>query len=1043
MPEPTPSRPEADRNLLFGILALQMDFVTREALIQAMNAWVLDKTKPLGQILLEQGALQPDTLLLLDALVQKHLELHGQDTQHSLAALSSLGSVRKDLEQVADPDVQASLRQVSVARSAGDDSYATRYPDENYRPPTFEPSVGTPTSSGLRFRILRPHAKGGLGQVSVALDAELNREVALKEIQPQYANDPESRARFLLEAEITGGLEHPGIVPVHGLGSYADGRPFYAMRFIKGDSLQDAIRRFHVAEKPGRDPGERTLALRELLGRFVDVCQAVAYAHSRGVLHRDLKPGNVMLGRYGETLLVDWGLAKPLGRVEEEARSAEGTLKPASASGATPTQMGAALGTPAYMSPEQAAGSLDQLGPASDVYSLGATLYCLLTGQAPVGGPDVGALLHKVVNGEYPAPHEVQREVPPALEAICLKAMALKPEQRYRSPRALADEIEHWLADEPVGAYAEALPARLARWGRRHRSLVASAAVLLASAVVGLSAGLVLLEQANRRTEAQRQRAEQAAEAEKQARASAEKRLAQVEKANELLGSVFRDLDPMTEEREGKSVRVLLGERLDRAARELDAEAVGDPRAVARMQVILGKSLRELGHLEQAAVVLEKARGTREALLGADHPDTLASKNELALLYHRQGKYDRAEPLLQQVLQASTALFGADHSDTQASKNNLALLYQAQGKYEKAEPLLLEVLQAKTAQLGADDPDTLASKNNLALLYYNQGRYEKAEPLLLEVLQVPTTKLGADHPGTLTSKHNLAGLYRDQGKYEKAEPLFQEVLQARTAKLGADHPDTLISKNDLALLYHRQGKYEKAEPLYQEILQVQTVQLGADHPYTLISKNNLAGAYKDQGKYDRAEPLFQEAVNGARTKLGLTHPWTQGFMNNLADCYTQMKEPAKGEPLLRELAAAIKEKAGAESRAYAVQLAALGTNLLQQSRFTDAEAVLRECLAIREKEQPDDWSTFNAKSMLGASLVGQKHYAAAEPLLVQGYEGLQQRRDKVPPKSKVNLTEALGRLVQLYDAWGKPDQATKWQAEREKLPKPPEPPKPK
>ena len=188
-------------------------------------------------------------------------------------------------------------------------------------PPAW-PSVGDSTSAGTRFRILRPHAKGGLGEVFVARDTELNRDVALKEIQEQFAYDPRYRARFEFEAEVTGGLEHPGIVPVYGLGHMADGRPFYAMRFIKGDSLKEAIGRFHEAEQqPGRDPGESTLELRALLGRFIDVCDAVAYAHSRGVLHRDLKPGNIMLGKYGETLVVDWGLAKALDSLEPESPS--------------------------------------------------------------------------------------------------------------------------------------------------------------------------------------------------------------------------------------------------------------------------------------------------------------------------------------------------------------------------------------------------------------------------------------------------------------------------------------------------------------------------------------------------------------------------------------------------------------------------------------------------------------------------------------------------------------------------------------------------
>jgi tRNA A-37 threonylcarbamoyl transferase component Bud32 len=348
----------ADRNLLFGILALQMDFITRDTLIAALNAWVIEKHRPLGEILVGQGALAPEDRALLEPMVARHIQMHCCDSQRSLAALSSTGLVPTTLRRIADPDVQASLDHLGTARGetdGGSDSQDSALVD------------GESGSMGGRYRILRFHAEGGLGRVFVARDAELRREVALKQIKDEHADDPHRRARFLVEAEITGNLEHPGIVPVYGLGHHADGRPFYAMRLIQGDNLKEAIARFHRAEAPRRDPGERALELRRLLGRFLDVCNAVAYAHSRGVLHRDLKPGNIMLGKYGETLMVDWGLAKSVGRPDAARIDGERTLTPESGSDVEPTEVGARIGTPAFMSPEQAAGRLDELGPASDI----------------------------------------------------------------------------------------------------------------------------------------------------------------------------------------------------------------------------------------------------------------------------------------------------------------------------------------------------------------------------------------------------------------------------------------------------------------------------------------------------------------------------------------------------------------------------------------------------------------------------------------------------------------------------------------------------
>jgi serine/threonine-protein kinase len=505
----------ADHDLLLGVLALHLDFLSREQLLNALKEWAADKGQPLAQVILRQNVLTDDELAALEALAQKHLGRHGQDVKKSLTSLPAFLSIREVLGEIAGEGFLDTVSHSLDASAGGDDPLRT-WPSLAGAPD----GVGKPTSAGRRFRVLRAHAKGGLGQVSVALDGELNREVALKEIQAKYADHPESRARFLLEAEVTGGLEHPGVVPVYSLGKHPDGRPFYAMRFIRGDSLKDAIDRFHKAGVPGRDPGERGLALRQLLGRFVDVCEAMAYAHSRGVLHRDLKPGNVMLGKYGETLVVDWGLAKPLGERHSSEDFVEQTLRP-SGSGATPTQMGKAVGTPAYMSPEQAAGRLDLLGPASDIYSLGATLYTLLTGKPPIEGLTLEAILRKVQEGDFPAPRKVKPQVAPALEAVCRMAMALKPEDRYGSAKELAEDVEHWLAGEPVKAWPEPLAVRMGRFLKRHRTLVTSGVATMGVAALVLAGATVLLSTAYENERLAKEAAETAKEKETAAKEAA------------------------------------------------------------------------------------------------------------------------------------------------------------------------------------------------------------------------------------------------------------------------------------------------------------------------------------------------------------------------------------------------------------------------------------------------------------------------------------------------------------------------------------------
>jgi WD40 repeat protein/serine/threonine protein kinase len=498
---------EYERDLRLALLAVTTGAISPDSLIAALRTYEAERSQSLGQTLVEQGAVTAEEWSFLEGQLAAEIEqpLDGGFRNQSTVSLSeALGRTEAGS---GDRAPGLATEPCSETRREGWDVPATQ-PFTSAEPG----QIGTaPTNLDLRYRVLRSLAKGGLGEVFVALDTELNREVAIKLIQEQFAGSARSRARFVLEAEVTGGLEHPGIVPVHGLGQLHDGRPYYAMRLVRGESLGQAIQAFWKMERVKRRPA-RSVARLQLLRRLLDVCNVVSYAHSRGVIHRDIKPANILLGPYGETLLVDWGLAKVVGRREMGHNAAWEDLKRPPAPARSDSVAGAVIGTPQYMSPEQAAGRIEEVGPASDVYGLGATLYCLLTGRPPSADPNVARAVGPAQRGQCIAPHLVNRHVPRALEAICLKAMALKPTDRYASASDLANDVEHWMADETISVYREPISTRLTRWGRRHRTAAVAIGVVLVTAVLGLTAGTVLLSRANTRTERQRRRAQESAQ---------------------------------------------------------------------------------------------------------------------------------------------------------------------------------------------------------------------------------------------------------------------------------------------------------------------------------------------------------------------------------------------------------------------------------------------------------------------------------------------------------------------------------------------------
>ncbi len=404
---------DTDCNLLFGVLALQADLIDPRQFAEACALWVARKDVPLADLLVERGWLLPDDRAHLDYLLRRKLQKHGGDAGASLATVTD--DVKRSLLALTDPAIRRAL-------------------------PDLLPTVDHVPAPGERYTRTSLHASGGIGRVWLAHDDDLRRDVALKEIRPERAADARIRARFLQEARITGQLEHPGVVPVYELIRRPDEGPsFYTMRFVKGRTLSDAARAFHEKRRAGRAD---SLDLLSLLGAFVAVCNTVAYAHSRGVIHRDLKGQNVIVGDFGEVVVLDWGLAKVVGCPEEaDGAPCAGRQED---SGGDLTLEGQAVGTPAYMAPEQAAGRPDLIDRHTDVYGLGAVLYEILTGRAPFTGPDTATVLRRVQEEEPSPPRQHWPEVPPALEALCLRALAKRPADRPTAAADLAREVQGW-----------------------------------------------------------------------------------------------------------------------------------------------------------------------------------------------------------------------------------------------------------------------------------------------------------------------------------------------------------------------------------------------------------------------------------------------------------------------------------------------------------------------------------------------------------------------------------------------------------------------
>jgi serine/threonine protein kinase/tetratricopeptide (TPR) repeat protein len=910
--------------------------------------------------------------------------------------------------------------------------------DQPVRPPGWTevaeglgPVGGAPAESAGaliadRYRLIEEIGAGGMGTVWKAEQTQpVRRTVAVKLIRAGM--DTRSvLSRFEAERQALALMEHPNIARVLDGGTTESGRPFFVMEYVEGVDLT-------------RYCDDARLNIADRLALFLPVCQAVQHAHTKGVVHRDLKPGNILISLSdGRPMpkVIDFGLAKAM-----QQPLTERTLH---------TAHGALLGTPLYMSPEQAEPNNPDVDARADVYALGVILYELLTGTTPLERRRFyEAAWHeglRLIREEEPPPPSARlgdseslpslaalRRLEPArltrtvrgeLDWIVMKCLEKDRARRYGTADGLARDVQRYLADESVEACPPSAGYRLVKFLRRNRGPVLAASVIFLLLVAGIAGTTWGMLRADRALKAETARAL----GEWRANQSAQKRLQQIEAGSRILASIFEDLDPHAEEKESRPLRAILGDRLDRAAAGLDGDAVGDPLLVATLQDRLGRTYRALGHVARAKAMFAKALAARRARLGDENADTLAVMSHQASALADTGDLAGAISLYEQVRGAQSRVLGAEHRDTLATGGALAMAYWKTGRSSEACKLLERVRDSLSAKYGADDPQTVDALYNLSAVYEIVGKGPEAIALAEQVRDARVKRHGADHPLAIESLNNLASRYQGAGKMRQALALFEEARDGVVARLGAEHPASLGILDNLARMYRAFGRSAESVSLAQQVRDARVMTLGPYHPDSIYTTHNLGAAYQAAGEPEKALDTYRQAATGLE-RINFAHAGAYLIIWDLCDRLEERQQFDRADVWRKKWLAAVKERDGADSVAYASELARLGDDLLQRGRHAIAEPILRECLTILQARQPEGLTTFLAQSSLGGVLLEQKKYAEAEPLLVQGYEGLHALKGQIAPLyARYRMGEAGKRVVRLYEDSGQAEKAAEWRA---------------
>ncbi len=863
-----------------------------------------------------------------------------------------------------------------------------------------------PTRIGA-YRIQRLLGRGGMGAVYEAEQDRPRRRVALKVMRPRLDADPARLLRrFEFESEVLGRLQHPGIAQIFEAGTLGDDavrQPFFAMEFVEGERL--------TAYCDGR-----RLGVRERLALIADVCDAVQHAHGKGVIHRDLKPDNILVTTQGRTKILDFGVARATDSDLALTRDESG--------------VGSLVGTLPYMSPEQVTGRSADIDTRADVYSLGVVAYELLAGRRPhaLEGKPLPDAIRTICEGEPTPLSSVDRVLRGDVETIVAKALEKERDDRYQTAAGLAADIRRYLNDEPISARPRSTWYQARKFAARNKALVggiAASFVFLVAGIIGVSIALVRAQEAEarqgieaQRAAGERERAERAQALAESEQARAARNAAQERASNRFMQQMLSFAAPEFSGRRDPTMRQMLD---DAAARVERGTLADQPAVETSVRTTIGSAFRLLGEFDKAQAQLERAVEISRTLEGGRTADTGRAVSNLGMVYEDIGRFEDAESLLAESVELLRASAAGNENDLASAIVNYGALRMKKSRLSEAEALFREALAIYQSFSEPGSNDVATALNNLANLEHHKGNLEEAERLFKESLVeeeranspeslnvgrtlanlgaiystlgrlpeaadaldrsrlIMANLLGAEHPEFANVLINLSAVLQSLGRYAEARTHAEEAL--RLEEKRGEHPDLGLILNNLGVICQETGDLDQADAYYHRALELRRRLLG-DHPHVASTLNNLGRLHQARRSFSDAEPLFREALEIRRRTLGEDHYLTAQSLNNLGMLLDDLGQPAEAERLLRQAYEIRVHALGPDHPEVANSLINLGGMVERKGGYDEAEKMYRGAGVIMR-------AVYGARSreyaitldQLAGVLEEMQRYADAEPLL--------------------------------------------------------------